>query len=545
MEKTNFSSFMESLYHMTDSLSAMREREDNLGCVDGGIIGTGRPDFTRSPSEYKLNIKGKDFLLIDVPGIEGDESKFEDIIKRSLEKAHAVFYVNGEGKKIEKNSLEKIKKYMRDSISLYAIFNVHCKAKKERIPDIDPTYKEELRAAYKRHEKIAQQTEAELKPFLGESFKGRMLVNGILGFCSLAINKTGRTTIIDDKEKKLRSEQKKYLKEYSFDRKAMAEDSRIYPLCHIINQRLDSYEREIYEENLKKLTSRMENMLKKIEELRQIESKKIQEFTDCYNSFQDNCREARDAFKDSLDSMGETAVSNAFESVRDDLFDMLENSGGKIKKADIKGYFDSKEKKLIQEIENNVNKGVEDAYKEYNASIKEAERRLIKDFERAEATLKIKLPNSSINVSTSFRKELEYNIKDFGDHAMKVGGLAFSFGAAGVAFGGVGIAIGAAIGALVGVIMSVWSFFTSKEKKIARAKGKLNKALNEQINKIAYDIQNQLDNMGLMKEVDKSLKLICSSAEEQKKKLSYINNMLNNISRGLHVSSSDFTEGRK
>ncbi|MCQ2518147.1 MAG: hypothetical protein MJ119_05230, partial [Lachnospiraceae bacterium] len=102
-----------------------------IGCVDGTIIGTGRSDYTQGSTMYNLTIGDKRFALIDIPGIEGDESAFEAIIKKSLEQAHLIFYVNGSGKKIEKESLLKIKKYMQDGTSVYAVFNTHCKAKKE------------------------------------------------------------------------------------------------------------------------------------------------------------------------------------------------------------------------------------------------------------------------------------------------------------------------------------------------------------------------------------------------------------------------------
>lgn len=102
--------------------------ERNMGCVDGRIIGTGRSDYTQGSTEYNLTIGDKTFALIDIPGIEGDESKFEEIIRDSLDKAHTIFYVNGSGKKLEQATLEKVKKYMHDGTSVYAIFNVHCKA---------------------------------------------------------------------------------------------------------------------------------------------------------------------------------------------------------------------------------------------------------------------------------------------------------------------------------------------------------------------------------------------------------------------------------
>ena len=47
---------------------------------DGLIVGDGRSDFTKVYEEYNLKINGKEFILIDVPGIEGREEDFRDEI---------------------------------------------------------------------------------------------------------------------------------------------------------------------------------------------------------------------------------------------------------------------------------------------------------------------------------------------------------------------------------------------------------------------------------------------------------------------------------
>ena len=76
---------------------------------DGLIVGDGQHDFTKTYSEYKLSINGKPFTLIDVPGIEGKEEDFRDVIKTALHKAHIVFYINGHNKKPDEGTAKKIK----------------------------------------------------------------------------------------------------------------------------------------------------------------------------------------------------------------------------------------------------------------------------------------------------------------------------------------------------------------------------------------------------------------------------------------------------
>lgn len=55
--------------------------DDKRKKEDGLIVGDGRHDFTKTYEEYHLSIAGHPFTLIDVPGIEGDEAEFKDVIK--------------------------------------------------------------------------------------------------------------------------------------------------------------------------------------------------------------------------------------------------------------------------------------------------------------------------------------------------------------------------------------------------------------------------------------------------------------------------------
>ncbi len=60
---------------------------------DGAIIGDGRSDFTLETKFYTLKHNNQSFVLLDVPGIEGDEKKVKQQISDATKKAHAIFYV--------------------------------------------------------------------------------------------------------------------------------------------------------------------------------------------------------------------------------------------------------------------------------------------------------------------------------------------------------------------------------------------------------------------------------------------------------------------
>lgn len=73
--------------------------EINSQRVDGQIIGTGKSDFTKDNVSYTLQLEGKAFQLIDVPGIEGEEARYTNLVRAAIAKSHLVVYVNGTNKK--------------------------------------------------------------------------------------------------------------------------------------------------------------------------------------------------------------------------------------------------------------------------------------------------------------------------------------------------------------------------------------------------------------------------------------------------------------
>jgi hypothetical protein len=97
--------------------------------ADGGNIGDGLPDYTVKTQHYDFEISGQNFVLLDVPGIEGKESKVTDEIWLAVRKAHAVFYVTRKasapqkGNDGEKGTLEKIKEHLGSQTEVWTIFN--------------------------------------------------------------------------------------------------------------------------------------------------------------------------------------------------------------------------------------------------------------------------------------------------------------------------------------------------------------------------------------------------------------------------------------
>lgn len=528
--KTAMTSFIENEKSFLGSLDNITALESDLYCIDGKIIGTGRPDYTQSSTEYNLVVNDNEFLLIDIPGIEGDERKYREIIKDSLLKAHVIFYVNGSGKKAEKDTLEKIRSYMHDGTAVYAIFNVHCKAQKERIKGIDKTYQEELSDAYKKQKnEIVPQTEAELKSFLGSNFRGSVCVNGLLSFCAMAIDDYGTSTIAKDEDKNLRSTQSKFLKEYADDLDTMLSDCAIHEVQSIIVDKITRFDEYILEENLKKLKMRLSDMLSDVTTLRENEKTKIKSFLREYDAFEKNCAIAKDDFIQTIKGIGRTEVVNAFVAVQEELFTEIEHNKGKIEAASVERILNKHQNQIAEDIKNAINNKIKAAAKEYQESIQEAEARLLKDLQRNQMKFEIAMKSDKFYFDSPFKNGLGIDMKGLTKGAVKIAGYTFSGFTIGSLFPGIGNIIGAVVGFLVGIGFAVWEFFTSEAKRINKAKEKIKLAIDEQVDNVVDNVKAEVKNLGIEAIVEEKHNEIQKSIDAQKKSLRDIERMLDVI----------------
>lgn len=90
------------------------EHADLEKLQDGAIIGDGRSDCTLETKSYTLKHNNQSFVLLDVPGIEGDEKKVKQQISNATKKAHAIFYVTKTPAPPQKGEERKEGNYWKD-----------------------------------------------------------------------------------------------------------------------------------------------------------------------------------------------------------------------------------------------------------------------------------------------------------------------------------------------------------------------------------------------------------------------------------------------
>ncbi|GHR53142.1 hypothetical protein VN0495_09730 [Helicobacter pylori] len=148
---------------------------------DGAIIGDGRSDFTLETKSYTLKHNNQSFVLLDVPGIEGNEKKVKQQISNATKKAHAIFYVTRtpappqKGEEGKERTIEKIQKQLDSQTEVYTLFNKPInspRALKDGL--IDENEKESLKILNEK-----------MKAILGKHYEGHQIVSTQVAFYGL------------------------------------------------------------------------------------------------------------------------------------------------------------------------------------------------------------------------------------------------------------------------------------------------------------------------------------------------------------------------
>ncbi|GHP73368.1 hypothetical protein VN1197_09730 [Helicobacter pylori] len=164
---------------------------------DGAIIGDGRSDFTLKTRSYSFQYNHQNFILLDVPGIEGDEKKVKQQISNATKKAHAIFYVTKtpappqKGEQGKEGTIEKIQKQLDSQTEVWAIFNKpinNPRAFKDGL--IDESEKESLKILNEK-----------MKAILGKHYEGHQIVSAQAAFYGLSSALLPETDFYKNKQK--------------------------------------------------------------------------------------------------------------------------------------------------------------------------------------------------------------------------------------------------------------------------------------------------------------------------------------------------------
>ena len=504
---------------LLQSAVALEKSKTSVRRVDGRIIGTGEADFTKGNTLYTLNYKGKTFQLIDVPGIEGDESKYAHMVRQAVAKAHLVFYVNGTNKKPEKATAEKIRSYLRRGTQVCPLVNVRGNA--------DAYEFEEDRESLDNHggaSTALTQTMGVLKSVLGqEVLLPGYCVQGLLAFSSLAIHSESRsTTIHPSRDHDLLIQQRNYLKHFA-SAKAMFEFSQVKPVAQVLHAKLGTFREDIIESNKVKVRELLiENTV-----VLQTALKEHQTFIARVTPEFEKCRVAINEAVQSFERLTAAGRKNLWS----DFFNQLSERADEI----VAEYFGdndliaTKLKSAFKTRQDGMGARLREQFEEQvevlQSSISQAMERLIQDVQRVKFQQRITFDEGSQKaLYRSAELDMALGLKGWGSIAFSVGSYALTGAGIGSVFPGIGNLIGGAIGAMVGALVSILDFFTSKAKRIRKAQAQVQGKLDD----VRYQVMD-----GLSNEMTTLMKPIRQEVEDTT--LSQVNTIYASLTRPLDI----------
>lgn len=232
------STIIETCRILFEDESRKQEMKRQGHSVDGEIVGDGQADFTKTYKEYHLTIHNKAFTLIDVPGIEGNENDFKEEIKKALNQAHCIFYVQGHNKKPDTATAEKIRKYLSNWVSVYSIYNVRGGSGNYDEPDERISLASE---SIRKNETLIRET---FEGILGNIYKENITLQALLAMCARADFSPGREDLLCTQRK---------LTTYFKNQDELFRFSEFGRLIDLIDKKSDNYIDEIVEANKQKL----------------------------------------------------------------------------------------------------------------------------------------------------------------------------------------------------------------------------------------------------------------------------------------------------
>lgn len=508
---------------LVNSILTLEQRRAEAFRVDGSIIGTGEADFTKGNTCYKLNYNGKPFQLVDVPGIEGDETKYAHMVKAAVAKAHLVFYVNGTNKKPEKATAEKIRMYLHRGTQVCPIVNVRGNA--------DAYEFEEDRLALANHggcSAALDQTTEVLRSVLTEDvlLPGHC-VQGLLGFSSLAMAK-GKTTIHAKREHDLVVHQRKYMK-YFGSTKKMFEFSQLQEVARVLHKKLGTFKEDIVESNKVKVREMLAENIQVLSTLAD-EHKK---FLGRVQPEFDKCREAIEGALQTFERVMTAGRKNLWSEFFNDMSDQADGIV-----ADHYGDNDEITSRLDKafkcgqaQVAEKLNQQMEEHIKALQDSLGQAMQRLAEDVRRVEFLQRVRVEEPGTkSLYRSAPLDMDFGIKGWGSVALNIGSFAMTGATIGSSFPVIGTAIGAVGGAVVGALASLGHYFFGKAKRIRAAQGQVQEKIDEARDRVMS---------GLVQEQKKIIDPVRQETTDTM--LNQINTMEANLVRPLKIIQCQFT----
>jgi exonuclease VII large subunit len=451
--------------------------DDKRKKEDGLIVGDGRHDFTKTYDEYHLSIAGHPFTLIDVPGIEGNEAEFKDVIKTALHKAHCVFYVQGHNKKPDRATAEKIKKYLGDWVKVYSIYNV-----RGGVSNYDEEEEREtlITPGVLKSESLIQ---AEFKTILGDVYAGHVTLQGLLAMSAKASFSPKREDLIRG--------QQKLLKYFGGSADKVLEFSQFKTLTTIVEQKALNFKSEIIEANKQKLVSLAGNIAADIEQVMESQKSYLANLDSNLRTInQEVCNNSMDSALRNITNKTRNAITSSYGELKSRIFNLINEEPENINQLT-----EQNQQDVIENLENRIKSIVNDELKK----VRDTANRKIKDLDGV--NIKPIQFNQSIDLETEIDfsgalGELDIDLADVLSWTAKTAGTAATGALVGSFIPGIGTLIGAGVGAFFGGIAHACSGDGGKadaRKSVSDAIGKATQRAKNNVKSMLAPVIRDMD----------------------------------------------------
>ncbi|WP_187860346.1 GTPase [Helicobacter pylori] len=446
---------------------------------DGAIIGDGRSDFTKETKSYTLKHNNQSFVLLDVPGIEGDEKKVKQEISDATRKAHAIFYVTKtptppqKGEEGKEGTIEKIQKQLDSQTEVYTLYNKpinNPRAFKDGL--IDENEKESLKILNK-----------EMKAILGKHYEGHKIVSAQAAFYGLSSALLPESDFYKNKQKFL-----DFFKEEELLLKSQFKQLAGF----IAGTLLENTRKKIIESNCNKALKVIEKLQKTIVTTidREI-NPTIKELKDRQKETYFNLDRSRDKFVSNLRNSVFDAIERFKSDFREEMYEHIDRG---IENKECEEIFENERKQRIEKLGEDIKRRFEQDGEQFREDLQE-------DIEQFEERIKDFLAMlNRINIDSGF--DPNFNIDSgidklslFASIVSLIVGISNFWNPVGWASIGLGLA---------GVVKSVWSWFSSDYKKSQQRK-EVDKNLDKVCGIIEEKMRNQIEDAkkGIFEKVEK------------------------------------------
>lgn len=451
--------------------------DDKRKKEDGLIVGDGRHDFTQTYDEYHLSIAGHPFTLIDVPGIEGNEAEFKDVIKTALHKAHCVFYVQGHNKKPDRATAEKIKKYLGDWVKVYSIYNV-----RGGVSNYDEEEEREtlITPGVLKSESLIQ---AEFKTILGDVYAGHVTLQGLLAMSAKASFSPKREDLIRG--------QQKLLKYFGGSADKVLEFSQFKTLTTLVEQKALNFKSEIIEANKQKLVSLAGNIAADIEQVMESQKSYLANLDSNLRTInREVCNNSMDSALRNITNKTRNAITSSYGELKSRIFNLINEEPENINQLT-----EQNQQEVIENLENRIKSIVNDELKK----VRDTANRKIKDLDGV--NIKPIQFNRTVEVGADIDfsgalEELDIDFADVLSWTAKTAGTATAGALVGSCIPFVGTLIGAGVGALVGGIAHACSGDGGKadaRKSVSDAIGKATQRAKNNVKSMLAPVIRDMD----------------------------------------------------